>query len=179
MLRCIRILQYPSNKISKLAHIFICHNQVIRCEFRRILYFFASTTALWNSGASYPFKKETVSLYLWLLIFCWIIGGWYKGLSETIWLTGWAVDTKIGGTSFWFKLRSSWFLQSANRSTSEVVDGLLRFDHFLVLGFFPAVFGAPPNAILVIDALNLDLLYQVINSGNLAYFSATGYGVLA
>ena len=37
---------------------------------------------------------------------------------------------------------------------------VLRFDFFLVIGFLPAVFGATPNAILVIDALDLDLLYQ-------------------
>ena len=36
----------------------------------------------------------------------------------------------------------------------------MRFDFFLVIGFHPAVFGATPNAILVIDALDLDLLYQ-------------------
>ena len=68
ILRCIRISRYPSNRIFKPANIFICHNQVIRCEFKRILYFFAAIIALWNSSASYPFKKETVSLYLWLLI---------------------------------------------------------------------------------------------------------------
>ena len=58
-------------------------------------------------------------------------------------------------------------------STSKVVDGLARFDLFIVLGFLPAVFGAPSNAILIIDAPDLDLLYQVIRSANLPYFSAT------
>ena len=53
------------------------------------------------------------------------------------------------------------------RSTSEVVDGLLRFDLFIALGFLPAVFGATSKAILIIDAPDLDLLYQVIKSANL------------
>ena len=90
-----------------------------------------------------------------------------------IWLTGWTVDICIGGTSFCLELCSSWSLQSCKRSTSKIVDGLLRFDLFLVLGFLPAIFGAPPNAILVIHAPDLDLLYQVIKSSNWPYFSAT------
>ena len=53
------------------------------------------------------------------------------------------------------------------RSTSEVVDGLLRFDLFIAIVFLPAVFGAPSEAILIIDAPDLDLLYQVIKSANL------------
>ena len=155
ILRCIRISQYPSNCISKQANIFTCHNQVIRCEFKRILYFFAATIALWNSSTSYPFKKETFSLYLRLLII--LLNRWLiQSLFETIWLRGWAVDICIGGTSFWFE---SWSLQSSKRYTSKIVAGLLQFDLFLVLGFLPAVFGAPPNAILVIDAPELDLLY--------------------
>ena len=53
------------------------------------------------------------------------------------------------------------------RSTSEVVDGLLRFDLFIALGFLPAVFGAPSKAILIIDAPDLDHLYQVIKSAKI------------
>ena len=91
-LRCIRTSPSTSNKNSKSANIFIYHNQVIRCKFTRILYFFGATIALWNSGASYPIKIETFYLYLWLPIVL---------LNRlTGWLRGWAVDICIGGTSF-------------------------------------------------------------------------------
>ena len=135
--------------------------------------FFAATVALWNSGVSYPSKKETVSLSSWLLIIL-LNNSWL--IQSIIWnhmINGMSCRYSIGGTSFWFKLCSSWSLQSSKRSTTEIVDGLLWFDLFLVLGFLPAVFGAPPNAILVIDIPDLDLLHQVTKSDNLPYFSAT------
>jgi hypothetical protein len=74
-----------------------------------------------------------------------------------------AIDWGMGGsTSF-----------SARRSRCSVTAGFSKLLFFLLLGFFPALFGAPPNVISNILGPCLDLLYHSKNSLKVPHTIAT------